>query len=487
MSSASHSIILQKIAEHAIHHPHKTAIVITDGDTVSYMDLMNNIRRGAQWFIAQGVNVGDRILLSAQKEVEFIYLYLGAHLLGIVNVVIDAANSKEYVEYIASVVKPVLAIGMSVDGIRSVKYSDISLLDEECRYNDITTLTPECLADIMFTSGTTGKPKGVCLSHFNINASAMNINRFIGNKETDIELLGLPICHSFGLGRLRCNMLIGATVVLHNGFANLKSVFSAFERYHVTGFGMVPAVWAYIKRFSGKRIGRYANQIRYIEIGSAPMAVDDKQILLDLFPNTRICMHYGLTEASRAVFMEFHQNKENLETVGKNIVPEVDVKILRPDGSESEYFEEGEICIKGNMVMKRYVLDEDNINAFHGEYFRTGDIGMKKEDGNIYLTGRAKEIINIGGKKVSPIIIENAIKSLGIEDCACIPIKDPNGILGEVPKVYIQRLGCNMELSEIKQKLVDLLKPYEIPVEFQWIDSVPRTPTGKLQRFILMN
>ena len=116
---------------------------------------------------------------------------------------------------------------------------------------DIGLLSAQDIADIMFTTGTTGKPKGVLLSHANISGSANNINQYIGNTADDVEVLGLPICHSFGLGRLRCNMLLGATFILLGSFANLKLLFNTMEQYHVTGIGMVPAVWEYIKKLSG--------------------------------------------------------------------------------------------------------------------------------------------------------------------------------------------------------------------------------------------
>lgn len=480
MTSISHSLLLQKITEHACNHPSKTAIVTVDGDTVSYHDLLNNISRASDWLNAHGVHTGDRVMLSAQKEVEFVYLYFGAHLRGIVNVVVDASNSNEHLEYIASVVNPVIAIGMSLDGIQSVNYSEIFFPDNEPINTEIPEISPNSTADIMFTSGTTGKPKGVCLSHSNISASASNINRFIGNDETDVEFLGLPICHSFGLGRLRCNMLTGATVVLHNGFANLKSVFSAFEKYNVTGFGMVPAVWAYIKRFSGNRIGRYANQIKYIEIGSAAMPIEDKQILTDLFPDTRICMHYGLTEASRAVFMEFHQNKENLATAGKSVSKDVNIRILSEQGRKLPIMTEGEVCIKGPMVTNSYFNPSDNDNAFFGDYFRTGDWGYMDSDGRLFLVARKKELINIGGKKVSPIEIEDALEKLGVGESMCVACKDP--ILGEVPKVLLVEGTYSKKLSEIQDGLSQLLEPYKLPKSYEVVKTIPKTASGKKKR-----
>jgi long-chain acyl-CoA synthetase len=137
------------------------------------------------------------------------------------------------------------------------------------------------------------------------------------------------------------------------------------------------------------------------------------------------------------------------------------------------------------MVMHSYFLPEDNKNAFFGEYFRTGDWGHQDKDGLFYLTGRKKELINVGGKKISPALIEDAILSLGIADCACVSIPDPSGILGEVPKAFLVQGKSDFSIEDIKSKLSSILEPFEIPVSYEWIDNIPRTSSGKIQRLKL--
>ena len=135
-----------------------------------------------------------------------------------------------------------------------------------------------------------------------------------------------------------------------------------------------------------------------------------------------------------------------------------------------------------------YFLAKDNKDGFHGSWFRTGDWGHQDADGLFYLTGRKKELINVGGEKVSPVTIEEAILSLGIADCACIGVPDPNGVLGEVPKAFMVR-GNNQDnsltIDEIKNALAKKLPPHELPVEWEWVDSIPRTSSGKIQRLKL--
>lgn len=487
MFEAPHSILLCEISRHAIETPDKIALV--EGDTqVSYAQLMANIRQTALAMHALGIRPRDCIVLAAQKELSFVYHYFAAHLLGVVNVVVDVASPRERLDYIIDVVKPSALFSIGLEGIHDVPCYSLNqqyTIDSQSVNLEWPTVDADDVADVMFTTGTTGVPKGVCLSHANIAGSASNTNSFIGTCESDIEALALPLSHSFGLGRLRCVLMKGATLVLVGNFANLKSFFSVLDTWHVTGFGMVPAVWQYIKRLSGRRIARFADQLRYIEIGSAALPVEDKRLLMELFPNTRLCMHYGLTEASRAMFTEFHTHPDNLETVGRPASPLVEASVYDDSGNPVANGVDGEICVRGNMVTRSYFKPQDNADSFYGDWFRTGDWGHRDDNGDFYLTGRKKELINVGGEKVSPATIEDAIRTLGVADCACIAVPDPNGVLGEVPKAFLQKGDNQMDIDDIKNRLGRLLPPHEIPVEWEWVDSIPRTASGKIQRLKL--
>ena len=490
MFDAPHSHVLSCIAGHARHNPDKVALV-EGNQRITRGQLITNIEAAASYLTSIGIKPGERIVLSARKELEFVYLYFAAQLLGIVNVVVDPTSPPERLDYILKITNPVAVIGLnhSAGSYQCIQFDDVKLNssnrgESSCIWPKVSA---DDVADIMFTTGTTGVPKGVCLSHANLSGSASNINGFIGNNDEDIEALGLPLSHSFGLGRLRCVLMAGGTMVLVGNFANLKAFFTILEKEHVTGFGMVPAVWQYIKRLSGTRIAKFSNQLHYIEVGSAALPIDDKHLLMDLFPKTRLCIHYGLTEASRAIFSELHLNAKNLESIGKPVSSYVEVCILDENGAPVPDGTDGELCVCGNMVMKSYLLPDDNEEAFHDRWFRTGDWGHRDSAGYFYLTGRKKELINMGGEKVSPATIEEAILSLGIPDCACVAIPDPSGVLGEVPKAYLQRGSNTLSIEEIKQRLTRLLPTHEIPVQYEWVDSIPRSSSGKIQRLKLKN
>lgn len=466
-----HSPILKHVWRYAESQPDKTALIWND-EAVSYSQLKSRILSAAGALQAKGLAPQDCIGIVAKKGLDFVYTYLGAQLIGVVNVILDPEANEKRLAYIRSLTQPKLIVDALelVDGAMPMPVSGLSKDDT---------------ADIVFTTGTTGAAKGVLLTHFNIFSSANNINGFIGNWPEDVEVLGLPLCHSFGLGRLRCTLLKGATLVVLPSFANIKVFFAAIEKYHATGFGMVPAIWAYIRKFSGTRIAKYASQIKYIEIGSAAMPIESKKELCEFFPTTRICHHYGLTEASRAAFMEYHACIDDLRTIGREVSPKVEIRIFGEDGSEMPLGESGEICIRGNMVMKGYFKPEETAAAYFGDYFRTGDEGYRAANGNLYLVSRKKELINVGGKKVSPVEVEDQIMAIGVEDCAVVGIPDPDGILGEVPKAYILKGGTTLSLDEIKFGIVGKLEPYKIPVVWEWIDSIPKTASGKKQRLQL--
>lgn len=476
-----HSSLLQVLKKHAENKPEKSALIV-DGKAITYAALLSYSKKAASYMAERNIGAGDRIVLSAHKDAEFLYFYFGAHILGVTNVIVDASSNIERLNYIENKTQPSLCCGYESQHYPSCTFDSVNFDElEEYSKDSPTELDSDSIAEILFTTGTTGAPKGVCLSYANIFASADNVNSFVGNDENDVEILCLPICHSFGLGTIRCNIIKGATVVLLGSFANVRQIFKAIEQYKGTEFRVVPAAWAYIRKISGRRMEKYADQIKYMEIGSAAMPLETKKEMLEMFPHTRICMHYGLTEASRNCFVEFHDSS-HLASIGKPVNEKVDVKIFSVDGKVQGYNKRGELCVKGNMVLSHYLEEKDTKEAFWGDYFRTGDMGYMAEDGFLYLLGREKELINVGGKKVSPMEVEDVICSLGVGDCVCVPMKDPEGIMGELVKCYVLKDSTELTFDKISSALQGRLESYKRPVAYDWIDEIPMTSSGKKQR-----
>lgn len=476
--------------EHKIWHwasllPDKTAVK-SGKKSATYLQLCQRVLGARDYFVNQlMLNAGDTIVLAAGKQIEFVYAYFGAHLAGLKVVPVDPATNPDRMAFIIKQTGASLLVGF--DGIEN-NIRTIGLKEfEELASGFSVPSFPDGnqIADILFTTGTTGKPKGVTLTYDNEAAAARNINEFIGNTGNDIELLALPVSHSFGLGRVRCCLYQGATLILLGSFANVKKLYRTIEEENVTGFTMVPASWRYLKKLTGNKLGDFRYQLRYIEMGSAFFSKEEKDELAGILPDTRVCMHYGLTEASRSTFMEFHQDASHMDSVGK-ASPHTEIKILDENGVECEAGNEGEICIKGEHVTHGY-LDLPVRDSFFGDYFRTGDWGYKTEDGYVYLISRKKELINVGGKKVSPIEVEEQLLKIpGVEDCACIGVPDDNEVLGEVVKAFIvKEKGSEITFADIDEQLTGKLESYKIPVCYEWIDAIPKTQNGKIQRGLL--
>lgn len=476
--------IEEQIFDQVQNTPDKVALI--SGDTeITYSQLWDYCLCAAEK-LKQDYHLkkGDRVILSAAGNIEFVYAYFGVHIAGGICVPIDPDTNQTRFEYIEKSTTPVCVMGL----LHNVKKETIPFTDVVNGTSKASYVAPEQsqVADILFTTGTTGAPKGVALSYNNLSAAARNINAFIGNTSSDVELLALPVSHSFGLGRLRCSLSKGATVVMLGTFANVKKFFKEMARCQVTMFAMVPASWGFIKKMSGKYIGKFAEQLKYIEIGSSFMPVEDKELLMSLLPDTRICMHYGSTEASRSAFMEFHTYKDNLLSIGK-ASPNVEIKIFTPKGTPAALGEEGEVCVKGEHVTCNYWNEtpERFASDFYDGYFRTGDCGTMDAEGNIYLKSRIKEMINVGGKKVSPMEVEDILNTIpGIKESACIGIPDPGIVLGEVVKAFIVA-DDNLSDEEIMQQLRPQLEVYKLPVEIERINAIPKTGSGKIQRLSL--
>lgn len=475
-------IIEQIIHEHAVSSPNKTAVIL-GAETVTYAELWNKISLSAAFFKNQGLEKGSRVILSANKEVKFLYCYFGIHLAGLICVPIDSETNPIRLQRIVDCSQPAMMVGTlrNSGDYRVLPFDDV-LSDNT--YKEVYPREDE-IADLLFTTGTTGLPKGVGLSFKNHWAAATQINTFIGNTADDIELLALPISHSFGLGRVRCVLQKGGTLVFIPGFASMKKFYGEMERCHCTGFGMVPASWAFISKMSGDRIGQFASQLKYIEIGSSFMPLAEKKRLMCLLPSTRICMHYGLTEASRSTFISFHDDKDALNTVGK-ASPGVDIKVFDDKGTMLPVGSEGEICVKGDHVCSCYWGQSDKVFAqdFYQGYFRTGDCGTIDADGYISLKSRIKELINVGGKKVSPIEVEEVLNTYdGITESACVSAPDP--VMGEVVKAFVVGNTAAEDDDSIRNYMMTKLEHYKVPVYIEHINEIPKTQNGKIQRLSL--
>ncbi len=440
----NYSPLLQTVAEVVKDNPQKVALIV-NGEETTYETLWLNIRKAAAWLKAQGYKEHDVVKLKGIKEAHFVWMYFGAHILGVINEIWDPELD-----------------------IQCLDYQPEDILKMEPFDGEAVGVKEHDIVEILHTTGTTSKPKAVCLSHYNVYWAAKNTSDFVQNDERDVEMVVMPICHAFGLRRLVLTIKNGATAVMLPNFANVQLVIHTIQKYKVTSWGMAPAAWLYVRKISGTRIGKYADQVRHIEFGTAAMPMSGKEDILSLLPNTRICHNYGLTESNRTCMIEYHDTV-HLKSVGRPIADNVKIKVV-----------DGEICVHGNQTMERYLDDDDNAEAFVDGFFRTGDCGYVSEDGYVYLTGRAKEMINVGGKKVSPMAVEDALMALGVGDCICVGVSDD--MLGEAVKAYILKGSTDLTLEDIDRKMREAQPNFLCPSHYDWIEEIPVNSLGKKQR-----
>jgi long-chain acyl-CoA synthetase len=271
-------------------------------------------------------------------------------------------------------------------------------------------------------------------------------------------------------------------VILTPGFQFPKQLFEAITRWTATGLSFVPAAWSLLTRLTGERLATFSSQLRYIEIGSAAMPRAEKERLARLFPRTRICMHYGLTEASRSAFIEFHEAGDRLDSIGRP-APNVAIRIVDDEGREVGPRQGGRIQIGGEHVTLGY-WEIDAGERLGGGLIYSGDLGYRDEDGYLYLCGREDDVINIGGRKVHPSEIEQAL--LGHErvgDAVCVGVPDP--LTGEAVRAFLVAAEGQGELPSagmLASFLTGRLEPHKIPSAFEWIAAIPRNGSGKVQR-----
>jgi long-chain acyl-CoA synthetase len=486
--------VAEALCRQAAGRPTQVAIVAADqSSSLTYGELWERSLAVADYFRAHGVQRGDRVLLSAESAPEFAAAYFGTHLCGAIAVPTDSTMPEPKLRALAARIEPKVVVGnaaalaacataragLALEGLRGLRAAT--------QHQD-TLPAERDTADLLFTSGTTGRAKGVVLTQRNLAAAAGHINQVIGNGGDDREVVPLPLNHSFGLMRLRCNVLVGGTLVLCRGFRMPGEIFAALDAHAATGLVGVPAGFSLLLRFGQDGLGKLADRLRYIEIGSAAMPISHKQALMDLLPRTRLFMHYGLTEASRSAFIEFQRDRAKLDTIGKPS-PGVQMSMRDEQGREVAAGEPGMLWISGDSVSHGYWDDPElTSRMFSDGWVCSGDLASLDADGFVRLHGRRDDMINAGGYNVAPDEVERALcEHPTIEDAACVAMADPRGISGQVIRAFVvlrkgQRAPTPRELSNW---LGERLEHYRIPARYDWITAIPRTASGKIQRATL--
>ena len=481
--------VVNVLSSRARIHPKRDALIVGE-QHLTYGELWHRVEAAAQEFTRYGVGRGDRVLLAAPSSSGFVCAYLATLLLGAVAVPFDPSLPKAGRDDLIERIKPKLVFGEKEEvGVNSQLIHDyLELEDLPWRKTDYALPTLDSLAEIVFTTGTTRRSKGVCLTHRNLASAARHINSVIGIGQNDIEIMPLPLFRAFGLARLRCNLIAGASVVLIDGVSMPGEIFSAIDRHRATGLVSVPAGFAILLHFGKRGLGALAGQLRYVEIGSAPMPIEHKHALMALLPKTELWMHYGLTEAARSAFIEFHRHHDRLDTVGFS-APGVKFAIRDETGLGCAPGVAGHLWIRGEHVSPGYWNDpESTARSFIDEWVNSGDVAHLEHDGFLVLHGRTDDTINVGGFKVLPDQIETVLSEHpSVREAICVGVPDPRRITGQVVRAYLVPASAKAPDEDLSRWVAARLERYKVPIQYVWIEALPKTSSGKLMRSALRN
>lgn len=484
--------IVEAIMDHASRDPEK----LCTADTVkaySYRGFVDLIRNMAALFGTMGVARGDCVVVEAAQRAEFMAIEFGLHLLGAVFVPTENRCSAKKMDEIATKCNAKILVvlkDIKLSGHSVYTYAELQeKLDVTDDRNEDSFRMPESeeISEILFSTGTTGKEKGIVLTHGSAVAVAENIVCGSDMKMDNVELIPSPLNHSHGLRSYYANMFCGGAAVLVDNLMNMKRFYELMDQYAVKAMDLVPSALSVILRLSGDKLGEYREQLRYIEFGSAPMPDSDKKHIMRLLAGIPLYNYYGSTESGRATVYNFNCGNEKEHCIGRP-TKNTEIVIVNEERCPicSNKDHPGLLACKGPMNMLYYWQDSEETRiAMENGCIYTSDEAYVDEDGDIILIGRKGDVINIGGKKVAPDEIENAAKGMpGIADCGCISVED--AVSGNVPKLFVQMdPGYTYDAKAIRNYLGSQLESYKIPKYFECIDKIPRTFNGKLQRKIL--
>ena len=504
------------LASSAYRKPEATAIIAA-GQTWSYHKLLMSVDRASDMLWQHGVRANDKVALAMRNSVEVVITNFALYKIGAVGVPINFMISKaeeikfilkdckatavvtqaEFLRHYANVKKdlPDLKYIFSTDeissSVKALNDPDIKLFwpaIEESKFNPQTLSckpAAEDIAMILYTSGTTGMPKGVMLTHNNILADVHSLVISFKITDEDSMLCILPMFHTLAwTANVIAPLTLGLKIVVMANITPASAWLHLMGKEKVTIMTAVPQLYSVLSK-EAKGLKRLYLQywafrkVRFCLSGAAPLSQETKDHFEQQL-GLPILEGYGLTETSPVVSVNTEENKKS-GSVGINL-PYVNVKIVDDNGKELGRNEEGEICVKGENVFKGYYNNPAaTAEVFDSEgWFKTGDIGVVDDEGFIFIRDRKKDMIIIKGLKVFSAQVEHVINDYpGIEECAVIGVPDGHG--GEIIKLYaVKRKGYDFDEADFRKYLKNNLDNYKRPREVEFRDSLPKNSLRKI-------
>jgi malonyl-CoA/methylmalonyl-CoA synthetase len=473
------------------------ALILPDGQAVSFTELDRASARCANLLVQLGLQPGARVCAQVEKTPQALYLYLGSLRAGCTFVPMNTAYQRGEVAYFLGDAEPglfvhtpnawahELAIETKVSNVLTLtENGEGSFADALAQQADAFTTVArdeDDLAAILYTSGTTGRPKGAMLSHKNLASNVKTLHAYWHWQRGDVLLHMLPIFHVHGLFvAVHCALYNGGTMLFEPKFDAKRSV-ELLPRATV----MMGVPTFYTRLLAEPTFTReLCRNMRLFISGSAPLLLDTFNEFQQRSGHT-ILERYGMTEGGM-----FTSNPYDGERRGGTVgfpLPGISVRIVDDKGAVCAANDIGNIQVKGDNVFCGYWhLPEKTREEFSADgYFKTGDVGKSSDDGYISIVGRSKDLIISGGLNVYPKEIESVIDNLpGVLESAVIGIPDAD--FGEaVVAVIVRSEKSNIDASKIVGALKSELANFKIPKALHFVDALPRNIMGKVQKNIL--
>jgi long-chain acyl-CoA synthetase len=418
-----------------------------------------------------GVRPGDRVCIPTDHPVHHLIGVIGTLWLGAIAVPLPADQLSS--EAVMADCEPVITL------------EDLELqTDADHGTPPLYQPQPHELAMFLYTSGTTsGVRKGVMQSYLQLHNTVHYITAVMKMDPAIREYIASPVDTAFWYGRCRCVIHVGGTAVLATGRLNPHAIVGAVDRYDLNAISGDTPIFLLLLHHLKAHLTRIGPKLRWVKIASAPLNVADKREMLGICPNAHVVFNYGLTEAMRTCLNPLRDNPEKLESVGRPS-PSVEVCVADTTGQPVKAGEIGEVLIRGgNLASGYWKKDEMWRSRFHGDWYRSGDLGYRDEDGFVFLKGRIDHAINSGGKTIALAEVEARLRPFFTKTSfAACGMNDPKGILGDVVVLGIEGTWQEpLPWNELRTKMFEAVEPTMVPVAAFVVPELPRTANQKVQ------
>ncbi|OMP66375.1 class I adenylate-forming enzyme family protein [Domibacillus epiphyticus] len=503
--SARPSNVYEMFNQSAVKFPDREA-VIQDGKRISYYQLKNIVEKAAGNLQRLGVKKGERVAMLLGNHIEFIITALACAKIGAVFVPLNTKltinelsymighsgavaiiTSKKYLPEIGGwVKKSSLRLCLLIDG----KEEGWLSFQEEMGRAAVSfgvALTDQMPLYILYTSGTTGLPKGGIGSHINVIHSAISYREVMQSDESTRTLIAIPLFHVTGLiGQLFHMLLVGGAIILLERYSTVPYI-QTVAKEKATFLFNVPTIYIMMMDHESFRNHSYEH-VKTIAYGGAPISAETVKTIRTHFPHASLHNAYGATETtSPTTVMPREYGMDKIASVGLP-VPVAEIKTVKTDGRVCAPDEVGELYIKGPMVVPGYwENDEANKKAFDDDgFWKSGDLARIDPDGFVYIMDRKKDMINRGGEKIYSIEVENALyRHPKVLEASVVGMEDP--LFGEYVKAYVvKKPESDVTESELIQFAKEQLADYKVPKEIEFLDELPRNAGGKVLKTRLM-